>query len=148
MSLSRIVPGFGFACASDAIGALSDVAPLHRVGRHRIPATSGNDRSKRLPEVPTFREQGPPEIHATGRHGRFALSGTPEQDIERLSAAVSAVLTGHDLRAKRAGLGLEPTGTTFKALTGIMAADAACWRPSIERAGFGSPWRGTVPAAT
>jgi tripartite-type tricarboxylate transporter receptor subunit TctC len=118
------------------ISATSDFIPLHRTGRLRILATSGERRSTLLQEVPTFREQGFASVVASGWHGVYAPTGTPPAVIEQLSGAIVAALRAPETRAKLVAFGLEPTGTTPRALAEIMAADAARWAPVIKASGF------------
>ena len=124
---------------ASGIAALSDLAPQHRAGRIRILATSGVERSKLLPAVPTFREQGFETVEATGWHAVYAPAATPVQVIDRLSGAIVAALESPELRAKLVALGVEPTGTTPEQLASIMAADTAHWAPIIKAAGFHAP---------
>jgi tripartite-type tricarboxylate transporter receptor subunit TctC len=86
--------------------------------------------------VPTFREQGYSSIEATGWHGVYAPTGTPQALIDQLSTAIVAALRTPELREKFLALGLEPTGTTPQILAAIMAADTARWAPIIKAAGF------------
>jgi tripartite-type tricarboxylate transporter receptor subunit TctC len=118
------------------ISALSDVLPLHRAGKLRILATSGDKRSPLLAAVPTFREQGYRSVEAVGWHGLYAPAGTPQLVIDQLSAAIVAALQTAELRQKFAALGIEPTGTTPEALAAIMAADTARWRSIVKTIGF------------
>ncbi len=118
------------------ISALSDFALLHRAGKLRILASSGTRRPPALPEVPTFREQGYPAIDAEGWHGVFAPAGTPQPVIDQWSTAIVAALRTQAIREKLVGFGLEPTGTTPRALAAIIAADTARWAPIIKASGF------------
>jgi tripartite-type tricarboxylate transporter receptor subunit TctC len=115
---------------------LSDWIALHRAGKLRILATSGAGRSRFLPEVPTFREQGYPAVEAVGWHGVYAPAGTPRPVVDRLSMAIVKALQAPELREKLLNLGIEPTGTTPEALAAIMAADTARWGPVIKASGF------------
>jgi tripartite-type tricarboxylate transporter receptor subunit TctC len=118
------------------VGTITDLAPFHRAGKLRVLAVTGTKRSALLPAVPTFREQGYPEVDAAGWHGVFAPGGTPQPAIDRLSAAIVAALQSHEMREKLVALGLEPTGTTPKQLAEIIAADALRWAPIVKQVGF------------
>jgi tripartite-type tricarboxylate transporter receptor subunit TctC len=116
--------------------SLSDFLALERTGRLRVLAASGPKRSAVLPAVPTFREQGYPSVEATGWHGVFAPAGTPQPAIDRLAAAIVAVLQDRALRERFRALGIEPTGTTPQQLAAIIAADTARWRAIVKATGF------------
>lgn len=118
------------------VGTITDLAPLHRAGKLRVLAVTGTTRSARLPGIPTFREQGYPAVDAAGWHGIFAPGGTPQPEVDRLSAAIVAAMRAPEMREKFVALGLEPTGTTPKKLAEIIAADAAHWAPIVRKAGF------------
>jgi tripartite-type tricarboxylate transporter receptor subunit TctC len=118
------------------VSALSDFLALHRAGKLRILATSGERRSPLLPDVPTFREQGYPSVEAFGWHGVFAPGGTPRAVVDQLSDAIVAAARAPEVRGKLAALGIEPTGTTPERLAAIMAADSARWRAIVKETGF------------
>lgn len=65
-------------------GALGDMIRLHREGAVRVLATSGPRRSVFLPDVPTFKEAGHPEVVAVDWTAVFAPKG--------LSTATGAAL--------------------------------------------------------
>jgi tripartite-type tricarboxylate transporter receptor subunit TctC len=119
-----------------AVSASSDFLALHRAGSLRILATSGSQRSRLLPDVPTFREQGFASVQATGWHGIFAPPKTPQSAIDQLSAAVSNALRTPAVRDRMIALGVEPTPTTPEAFAGIIAADTEYWRRVIKATGF------------
>ncbi|MGR4870435.1 tripartite tricarboxylate transporter substrate-binding protein [Variovorax sp. LARHSF232] len=118
------------------ISVVSDLIDLHRAGRLRIIATSGARRLARLPDIPTFAEQGYPAVQATGWVGIFAPAKTPKPVIDRWSAALAATVQSADTRKLMRDLGVEPTGTTPEALKAILAADIARWAPVIKLSGF------------
>jgi tripartite-type tricarboxylate transporter receptor subunit TctC len=121
---------------ASGVSALSDFVALHRAGKLRVLATSGEKRAAPLPEVATFREQGYPALVVVGWHAVFAPAGTPTPAIEELAAAIQAALRAPELRARFTALGLEPTGTSPQALAAIIAEDTARWRPIVDAAGF------------
>lgn len=118
------------------ISAAADFASVHRSGRLRILATSGQARSALLPAVPTFREQGYPALEAIGWQGVFAAAHTPRAAIERLSVAVVAAVHTPEVREKMIALGLEPTGAGPEALGALVSADIARWRKIVRDSGF------------
>jgi tripartite-type tricarboxylate transporter receptor subunit TctC len=118
------------------VSALSDFLPLHRAGKLRILATSGEERSPLAPAVATFREQGYRSVEALGWHGLYAPAGTPQPVIDRLSSTIIAALRTPEFKERFIALGLEPTGTTPEGLAAIMAADIARWRAVVKASGF------------
>lgn len=118
------------------ITALSDLLGLHSAGRLRIIATSGAKRSALLPAVPTFKEQGFPEIEGSGWLGLYAPAGTPKPVIEQWSLLISQALRIPEVAERLNRLGLEPTGTTPEEFARVMSSDTARWSPIVKASGF------------
>jgi len=113
----------------------NELVGVHRAGRIRVLATSGGDRSTFLPEVPTFREAGY-DIQASGWHGAFAPTGTPDAHIERLNRVIVAALQAPQGREKVMALGLQPSGLSAAAFAATQRSDAALWASAIKLSGF------------
>jgi tripartite-type tricarboxylate transporter receptor subunit TctC len=109
---------------------------LHRVGKIRIIATSGAQRSPLLPSVATFKEQGFAAIEGSGWIGVYAPAKTPQAVVEALSSAIGAAVRAPEIGERLVRLGYEPTGTSPGELAAIMAADTARWAPIIKASGF------------
>jgi tripartite-type tricarboxylate transporter receptor subunit TctC len=114
---------------------VSDFLELHRAGKIRVIATSGEERTTDLPDVPTFKESGI-DIVGSGWYGMFAPARTPLDVIARLNAALVAALAQPDLKARISGFGLKPTGTSSAQLAAIQKADADKWAPIVKASGF------------
>src|SRR6202021_2745787 len=74
------------------IDAVTTMAPNVGEGQVRALATTGKTRSSVLPEVPTASEAGVPGYEATIWLGLMAPTGTPRPIIDKLNAAVNAVV--------------------------------------------------------
>lgn len=108
----------------------------HRAGKARIIATSGRTRSKVLPEVPTFVEQGFPNISGGGWFALYAPAKTAAAEIERVNKALNKALSAPDVIDKFLGLGLEAGGGSAADLAKIMEADTNRWGPIVKASGF------------
>jgi len=117
------------------MGVVSDLAPQHKAGKLRVLATSGAQRARDLPEVPTFKELGY-AIEGAGWYAAYAPSKTPKDTVERLSAAINEAIRSPELRQKIEAMGLEPTGTTPAELARIHRSDYEKWGPVIKASGF------------
>ena len=117
------------------MGTASDVAAQHRAGKLRVIATSGAQRARVLPEVPTFREQGY-NIEGGGWYAAYAPARTPKAEIDRLAAAIIEGIHAPDVREKLEALGMEPTGLGPAELAKIHKADYDKWGPVIRASGF------------
>jgi tripartite-type tricarboxylate transporter receptor subunit TctC len=118
---------------SAGISGIADASEFHRSGKLRIVATSGAERSRALPDVPTFRELGVP-MDLSLWYGVFAPAGTPPAIVERLGRELVAIVG--DLTERFVSLGLDPAAAGPKATAEQLAADYARWRPVVQQAGF------------
>ena len=117
------------------VGTVSDVAAQHNAGKLRVIATSGAQRARALPDVPTFREQGY-NIEGGGWYAAYAPAKTPKDAIDRLAAAIIEAIKSPDVREKLEALGMEPTGYGPAELARIHKADYEKWGPAIKASGF------------
>ncbi|MGE4337760.1 MAG: Bug family tripartite tricarboxylate transporter substrate binding protein [Pigmentiphaga sp.] len=125
--------GGQIAAVSGTIGGL---APFAEQGRIRVLATSGPERSRFLKNVPTYTEQGYPDLELVEWLGLFAPAGVPPERLERISQAVAPVLLGDRGLGVLATSGIEPRGSTPQVLDEWLAADYARWKPIVESVGF------------
>jgi len=117
------------------MGTASDLAAQHKAGKLRVIATSGAQRARVLPDVPTFREQGY-NIEGGGWYAAYAPAKTPPAEVERLAAAIIEGIHAPDVREKLETLGMEPTGLGPAELARIHRADYDKWGPVIRASGF------------
>ncbi len=113
----------------------ADLVQMHKAGRIRVLATSDQQRSPFLPDVPTFREAGY-DLVGAGWYGVFAPAKTPPALIERYSKAMAAAVRVPEIKAKLLVFGMAPTGTSAAELARIQKADSAIWAPAIQASGF------------
>ena len=99
-----------------------------KAGKLRPIGVTSATRVAALPDIPTLAEGGLPGYEITAWHGMIAPAGTPAAIVNRVSEAVSGVLTHEDIRSRFAVLGAEPVGSTPEAFTRFLHAD-------IERLG-------------
>ena len=117
------------------MGTVSDVGPQHKAGKVLAVATSGAQRSRHLPDVPTFKELGY-DIEGAGWYAAYAPAKTPKDVVDRLSMAIIEALKAPDVREKLDNLGMEPTGFGPAELARIHKADYDKWGPVIRASGF------------
>ena len=117
------------------MGTVSDVGPQHKAGKVRAVATSGAQRSRHLPEVPTFKELGY-NIEGAGWYAAYAPAKTPQHVVDRLSKAIIEAVTARDVSEKLDNFGMEPTGYGPAELARIHKRDYDQWGPVIKASGF------------
>ena len=121
-----------------AIDAIADLTELHRAGKVRILASSGETRSTALPDVPTFKELGLPTLVASGWFGFFAPAKTPGPVIDALNRAINRALKSPDVAAKLSGIGMDPVTKTPDEFALILVQDYTRWGPIVKASGFTS----------
>ena len=113
----------------------ADLLEMHKVGRIRILATSDQQRSPLLPEIPTFREEGY-AIQGTSWYAMYAPAKTPAETVSRLNGVIVGALRRPQLKERLLALGLYATGTSPQELAKIQKVDSELWAPAIKASGF------------
>ena len=81
--------------------------PLHSSKQGRILAVTGEKRATVLPDVPTMREAGYPDLTVEVGYFFLAPAGTPKPIVEKLSGAISKGLHDPKVWAALAAQGVE-----------------------------------------
>ncbi len=91
----------------------SGSVPHVKAGRLVALAVIGPKRSSALPDVPTFREVGLPELEkVSGWHGVLAPAGTPVDVIRRLNAEINKSLKKPETVERIQAMGFESVAKT------------------------------------
>ncbi len=106
-ALTAILGGHVDALASGP----SVVLPHIKAGKLRVLAGWGDKRLAALPEVPTFKELGYPDVEFYIWAGLFAPRGTPEPLLQKLREAVRVAVNDPEFKSAMAKL---ETPVTFK----------------------------------
>ena len=80
-------------------GAASSMAHL-RSGRLKALAIGGKTRLGLVPDVPTFAEQGFPDIPSNAWFGLFAPAGTPRDVVMKLQSELAKILSEPDFNQR------------------------------------------------
>jgi tripartite-type tricarboxylate transporter receptor subunit TctC len=103
-----------------------DSGSAHHVkaGKLNALAVIGPKRSAALPDVPTFRELGLPELEkVSGWHGVFAPAGTPADVVQRLNAEINKSLKKPASIERIQAMGFESVATTPAGLGDALRRD-------------------------
>ena len=103
-------------------------------GRLRALAVTTERRSPALPDVPTTREAGYPQVDAVAWFGVQVPARTPPRILERLAAEIQAVVKDPVVRAKIAEQGAEPVGDSPEQFQNFIRREIARWGEVIRRA--------------
>lgn len=109
------------------VTALSNAVQPHLDGKMRLLVTTGEQRSVRLPDVPTVREAGYPALATQEWFGLLAPAGITSERAATLHAAVSKAVASDSVRSTYARLVLEPHGASPAEFARMIRADLDRW---------------------
>jgi tripartite-type tricarboxylate transporter receptor subunit TctC len=113
-----------------------DFLQHHRAGKLRLLATSGRTRLPFAPDVPTFAEQGQPELVAEEWFGFYAPARTPASVVAAANAAITKALADRAVIDGLAVVGLIAQGSTPDEQLRSQRAEFERWAPLVKRIGF------------
>lgn len=116
------------------IDGIPNKAPQHDSGAIRTIMVLAPERAPTLPQVPTSKEAGFPELIAYLWAGLAAPAGTPREIIQRLNREVDAAILKPELKAQVAKLGIEIVGGPPERFADRIAKETAIWRQVAEQA--------------
>ena len=119
------------------IGSLAVTAPLPfiRSGQIRALAISSATRNKLLPDVPTFKELGYPEIEEYTWVAFFAPAGTPPEVVQKLNDAFNRVLQMREVHEHLESLTFEPIGGSPQQFAKYVHSEVAKWATVVRQTG-------------
>jgi len=107
-----------------------------RSGKLRVLATTGTQRSRFLPDTPTTREAGFPDVVAEDYFALFVPSKTPADVVEKLGLALREALKSSEVRDRMAQVGVDLKSTTPAEMADIIKTQYAAWAPIVKASGF------------
>ncbi len=113
-----------------------DLAGHAEGGRIRLVATTAPQRLERFPDVPTFAEQGFPQLTTSEWFGVFLPARTPSATVEALNQAVRQVSAQVDYREALARLVMTPRPLGLAEFAALVRHDYDRWGPIVAESGF------------
>ncbi len=111
-------------------------APNVKAGKLLALATTGAVRTSALPDVPTFKEQGYPDLVFNSWFGVVAPAKTPADILTKLNADIVKVLQSTDNKTKLEDAGFRATGTSREEFAHSIATETAKWGKAVAATGF------------
>jgi len=105
---------------------------LQHVRGGSLKAMAVATKSAALPQVPTAREMGFPNLELQGWNGFLAPKGTPDAIVARIQANVAAATKKPDIAKKMTDVGAEPSGSTPAEMRDMLQKQIAQVRPVVE----------------
>ncbi|WCM94020.1 tripartite tricarboxylate transporter substrate-binding protein [Acidovorax sp. NCPPB 2350] len=118
-----------------AIDTLETLEPLHKAGKLRILAISDDQRSPRLPAVPTFKEAGLP-LSALAWNVLYAPAWLPVARVRQIAEATTQAMADKEMQARFVTADMVPVVSTREQTVKMLAAYRAQWAPVVRRSGF------------
>ncbi|HEX3598088.1 MAG TPA: tripartite tricarboxylate transporter substrate binding protein [Polyangiaceae bacterium] len=107
-----------------------------RDGKQRPLAVADERRAPALPDVPTFRELGYPELSMRIWTGLFAPRGTSTAAVTKLNAALRTVLEDPSVRDAIKEVGGTPAAMTSEETNAFIDAERAKWKGLVSDTGI------------
>ncbi|GGA76799.1 hypothetical protein GCM10011385_33580 [Nitratireductor aestuarii] len=118
-----------------AFAGLPTAHALVEAGELKFVALAEKARIPSHPDLPTINETAE-GVETSSWMGFFAPAGTPDEVVEKLSAAALEALAEEDVQASMRKMGLEPTPSSPAELDKLIADDLAFWTNAVEIAGI------------
>ena len=114
---------------------LSTASGQIKSGRARALAVSSAQRLPDYPDIPTFVEQGFPNIIGTVWFSLSGPPGLPQEIVDKLNAEVRRALELSDVRAKLRHEGIAPNRLDAKEFTAFVTDELRRWGPTVRASG-------------
>ena len=120
------------------VGPATSTMPLIREGKLRPLAYTGAARHPQLPDVPTMKESGYPQVgfYPDVWQGLFAPAGTPAAVVDKLNSEINAVLNSPELKTAYDRLGADIEMGTVREFATFVAAEGKKWPSLIKTLGL------------
>lgn len=116
-------------------GQLTNATGYIKSGQVRGLAVTAATRSSVLPDLPTTREAGLPQLDITVWHGLFAPAGTPRPVVDRMAAEVKRILEMPDTVVKLTDIGAVPSPMTPDQFMAFIASERGKWAEVVKASG-------------
>jgi tripartite-type tricarboxylate transporter receptor subunit TctC len=118
-----------------AVTVPSALALIQSGDLHMLGVTSP-ERLKSLPNVPTVKEAGFPDLSTASWIAMFGPPGMPADIVEKLNAEINAALAQPDMRDRLVELGFVVQPKSVEAFKTSLNAELADWRKIVSTIGF------------
>jgi len=123
--------------SGDLLFSLVDTGPVMpsiASGRVKALAVSSAKRLANLPQVPTMRELGLPQVEFDYWAGLFVPAGTPKDIVKILEKEINRVVSMPDVVKQMESIQVNPSSSTSEELTKLLSDDLARWKTVADKA--------------
>ena len=114
----------------------SEVAPHLKSGKVRPIVVTTAERTDALPDTPSMREAGFPELVGSNWSGLVVPAATPAATVARLNAELQKALAHPEVAEKFKSYGMVPAPGTAEAFGAFLASEAARYGKVVREAGI------------
>jgi len=118
-AVNEVLAGRVQAVISSSIGVIG----FQNDPRMKLLASTGEQRSPFLPNLPTVAESGLPGYSFDSWIGLLAPAGTPKAEVEKLNAATNKVMADPAIQERFRRLGVEPRSQSPEEFQKLLRAD-------------------------
>nr|WP_295939176.1 tripartite tricarboxylate transporter substrate binding protein [uncultured Acidovorax sp.] len=111
----------------------TSMEPQVKAGRINALAITGPTRSPLLPDVPTIREAGYPDLEMETWGGVVGPANMPQAIVERLHREINAVLADPEVIKKHERLGAKVAPASIAEYRQMLNADSVRWGAVVKR---------------
>jgi tripartite-type tricarboxylate transporter receptor subunit TctC len=116
----------------DPLYSMMQIISTHKV---KPIAITSPKRADVAPDIPTFAETLP-GFSVLSITGVVVPSATPRPLVQKISADINQALKAPGLKARMAGVGMEPAGDTPEQFDAYIKSEIAKWAPIVKEAGL------------
>lgn len=121
---------------ASSVSVISELLPLVQAGKIRVLAVSSAERSRFLPQVPSFREAGYKDLESIAWFGAFVPAKTPDATVHKLNMALVDAIKTPEVREGLEKLGYEISTRTPEQFRTLLKADLDRWTPMVKASGY------------
>ena len=118
------------------IGNVVEVAPFAKVGKVRPIVVTTDTRAETLPDIPTMKEAGYPQLEATNWAGFVVPAATPAAAIARLNTEIVRALRAPDMQDKFKVQGMFPVPGTPEQFAALLQSESTRYSKVVREAGI------------
>ena len=115
---------------------VGEVLPQLSSGKLRVLATTGAQRSKFMPTIPTMVELGYRDVVAEVWLGVLMPANTPPAIVAKAAAVINEALKSAELKETFSKFGMDALQGSPESFAALIKADLAAWGPVIKASGF------------
>jgi tripartite-type tricarboxylate transporter receptor subunit TctC len=119
-----------------AMENLGPVQPMVQAGKVRLLGVASPARHPHVPDVPTFKEAGLPDVNLATWIFLMAPAATPDAVVSLLNKSINEILRQPDTRDKLLQQGFVQTGGSVEEMAQRMKDEAVLWGTVIKNAGI------------